>query len=35
MRDFPKLQMILLLACDRAYPANRVAVDRDGRPIVH
>ena len=35
MRDFAKLQMILVLACDRADPANRVAVDRDGRAVVH
>jgi choline dehydrogenase-like flavoprotein len=35
MRDFPKLQMILVLACDRAVPENRIAVDRDGRPVVH
>ena len=35
MRAFPRLQMILLLACDRAVPGNRVAVDRAGRPVVH
>ncbi len=35
MRAFPKLQMILVLACDRAVPGNRVGVDRDGKPVVH
>ena len=34
MRAFPRLQMILVLACDRATPGNRVSVDRDGRPVV-
>jgi len=35
MRAFPRLQMILVLACDRARDANRVSVDRAGRPVVH
>ena len=35
MRAFPRLQMILVLACDRAVPGNRVAVNRAGRPVVH
>jgi len=35
MRAFPRLQMILLLACDHATPDNRIAVDRAGRPVVH
>jgi choline dehydrogenase-like flavoprotein len=35
MRAFPRLQMILVLACDRAVPENRVGVDRDGRPVVY
>ena len=35
MRAFPRLQMILVLACDRATPGNRVAVDGAGRPVVH
>jgi choline dehydrogenase-like flavoprotein len=35
MRAFPRLQMILALACDRALPGNRVSVTRDGRPVVH
>ena len=34
MRAFSRLQMILVLACDRAIPDNRVRVDRRGRPIV-
>ena len=35
MRAFPRLQMILVLACDHAVPGNRVGVDRRGRPVVH
>ncbi|HUH12905.1 MAG TPA: GMC family oxidoreductase [Longimicrobiales bacterium] len=35
LRAFPRLQMILVLACDRAVAGNRVAVDRRGRPVVH
>ncbi len=35
MRAFPRLQMILVLACDRVDPRNRVTVDRRGRPVVH
>jgi choline dehydrogenase-like flavoprotein len=35
MRAFPRLQMILVLACDRAVPGNRVALDRHGKPVVH
>lgn len=35
MRAFPRLQMILVLACDKAIPENRITVDRDGRPVVH
>jgi len=35
MRAFPRLQMILVLACDRAVPGNRITVNRAGRPIVH
>ena len=35
MRAFPRLQMILLLACDHAVPGNRITVDRAGRPVVH
>jgi choline dehydrogenase-like flavoprotein len=34
MRAFPRLQMILVLACDRAVPGNRIRTDRDGRPVV-
>ncbi|MFQ5746343.1 MAG: GMC family oxidoreductase N-terminal domain-containing protein [Gemmatimonadota bacterium] len=35
MRAFPRLQMILVLACDRARDENRVTVDRSGAPVVH
>ncbi len=35
MRAFPRLQMILVLACDHAVPQNRITVDRAGRPVVH
>jgi choline dehydrogenase-like flavoprotein len=34
MRAFPRLQMILVLACDKAVPQNRVTVDRDGNAVV-
>jgi choline dehydrogenase-like flavoprotein len=35
MRAFPRLQMILVLACDAATAHNRVTIDDDGRPVVH
>ena len=35
MRAFPRLQMILVLACDDASIYNRVAIDKAGRPVVH
>ena len=35
MRAFPRLQMILVLACDRASDGNRIAVDRWGAPVVY
>jgi choline dehydrogenase-like flavoprotein len=35
MRAFPRLQMILVLACDKAVAGNRVTVDKQGRPVVH
>ncbi|HEX6557905.1 MAG TPA: GMC family oxidoreductase [Longimicrobiales bacterium] len=35
MRAYPRLQMILVLACDRAVPQNRIEVDRVGQPVVH
>lgn len=35
MHAFPRLQMILVLACDKAVPGNRVTVDRNGKPVVH
>ncbi|HTT65952.1 MAG TPA: GMC family oxidoreductase [Bryobacteraceae bacterium] len=35
MRAFPRLQMILVLACDKADESNRVGIDKAGRPVVH
>jgi len=35
MRAYPRLQMILVLACDKAVPENRVAVDKHGSAVVH
>jgi choline dehydrogenase-like flavoprotein len=35
MRAFPRLQMILVLACDHVTPENRITVDRRGNPIAH
>ncbi|NIP80698.1 MAG: hypothetical protein GWM90_16350, partial [Gemmatimonadetes bacterium] len=35
MRAFPRLQMILVLALDKAVPENRIEVDDDGGPVVH
>lgn len=35
MQAFPRLQMILVLACDKAAPENRITVDRHGKPVVH
>lgn len=35
MRAFPRLQMILVLACDKAVPENRVMVDKAGKAVVH
>jgi choline dehydrogenase-like flavoprotein len=35
MRAFPRLQMILVLACDRAVAGNRIAINAAGRPVVH
>jgi long-chain-alcohol oxidase len=35
MDAFPRLQMILVLACDRATAGNRITIDRAGRPVVH
>jgi choline dehydrogenase-like flavoprotein len=35
MRAFPRLQMILVLACDQALPGNRITIDRQGNPVVH
>jgi len=35
MDAFPRLQMILVLACDKKVPQNRVTADRSGCPVVH
>ncbi len=35
MRAFGRLQMILVLALDKAVPENRIEVDDDGNPVVH
>jgi choline dehydrogenase-like flavoprotein len=35
MLAFPRLQMILVLACDEVDDHNRVTIDGDGRPVVH
>ncbi|MFN8582058.1 MAG: GMC family oxidoreductase [Gemmatimonadaceae bacterium] len=35
MRAFRRLQMILVLACDRVTPGNRITVDASGRAVVH
>lgn len=35
LRAFPRLQMILVLACDHVDTHNRVAIDRRGCPVVH
>ncbi len=35
MQAFPRLQMILVLACDHVDEHNRVTIDRRGRPVVH
>lgn len=35
MRAFPRLQMILVLACDEVDDHNRVTIDGGGRPVVH
>jgi len=35
MHAFPRQQQILVLACDKAVPHNRIAVDRAGKAVVH
>ena len=35
MRAFPRLQMVRVVACDRATPKNRITVNAAGRPMVH
>ncbi|MFL6465418.1 MAG: GMC family oxidoreductase N-terminal domain-containing protein, partial [Bryobacteraceae bacterium] len=32
---FPRLQMILVLACDEADNRNKVTIDRQGKPVIH
>jgi len=35
MRAFSRLQMILVLACDKRADSNRITIDSDGKPVVH
>lgn len=35
MEAFPRLQMILVLACDRAVEGNRITINRSGKAVVH
>ncbi|MBZ5520671.1 MAG: GMC family oxidoreductase [Acidobacteriia bacterium] len=35
MRAFPRLQMILVLACDDIDEHNRITIDAQGKPVVH
>ncbi|MBL8961507.1 MAG: hypothetical protein JNJ98_16730, partial [Gemmatimonadetes bacterium] len=35
MQAFPRLQMILVLACDKAVKGNRITVDKAGKAVVH
>ena len=35
MHAFPRLQMILILACDTIDPHNRITIDRHGKPVIH
>jgi hypothetical protein len=35
LQAFPRLQMILVLACDEVDSHNRVSADAHGRPVVH
>jgi long-chain-alcohol oxidase len=35
LRSFDRLQMILVLACDKVDAHNRVSVTRSGQPVVH
>ena len=35
MRAFPRLQMILVLACDHVDAHNRITIDKSGKPVVH
>jgi len=33
MPAFPRLQMILVFACEEAMPGNRITINREGRPV--
>jgi choline dehydrogenase-like flavoprotein len=35
IRAFPRLQMILVLACDDIDEHNRITIDAQGKPVVH
>ena len=35
MNVYSRLQMILVLACDKAIPHNRISCARSGKPVVH
>lgn len=35
LKNFERLQMILVLACDEARPEQRVTLDRDGKAVVN
>jgi choline dehydrogenase-like flavoprotein len=35
LQAFPRLQMILVLGCDKKTPGNRIGIDKDGKPVVH
>src|SRR5258708_3171608 len=35
IQAFPKLQMILVLACDDIDEHNRITIDAQGKPVVH
>ena len=35
LNAFPRLQMILVMAHDRAVPENRITIDAAGKPVVH
>jgi choline dehydrogenase-like flavoprotein len=35
LKEFRRLQMILILACDHAVPENRISIDRHGKAVIH